>query len=84
MYSSSDSYKVGFTWVLGFSMAQQNMENKEQNEIFVEVEIDLLTNGLVCYCIFMGYGKWVEQFATTKLYNELKLEFIAIEVSTLF
>ncbi len=83
MYSSSECYKVAFTLVLGSSMAQQNMENKEQNEIFVEVETNLLTNGLVHYYIFMGYGKWVEQFVIAKLYNELKLEFIAIKVSTL-
>jgi len=31
MYSSSKCYKVMFTQVLGFSIAQQNMENKEHN-----------------------------------------------------
>jgi hypothetical protein len=64
-------------------MAQQNMENKKQNEIFVEIETDLLIDGLVHYCIFMGYGKWVEQFVIAKLYNELKFESITIKVSTL-
>ncbi len=33
MYSSFECYKVVFTQVLGSSMAQQNMENKEQNQI---------------------------------------------------
>jgi len=33
MYSSFECYKFVFTQVLGSSMAQQNMENKEQNQI---------------------------------------------------
>jgi hypothetical protein len=72
-----------FTRVLGFSMAQQNMENTKHNQIFVEVEVNLLTYGLVHYCVFRGYYKWVEPFVTAKLYNKLKLKFIAIKVSAL-
>jgi hypothetical protein len=72
MYSSSEYYKVVLTWVLGSPMAQQNMENKEQNHISAKPKINLFTYGLVHYCVFMGYRKWVEQFVIVKLYNELK------------
>jgi hypothetical protein len=64
-------------------MAQQNMENKEHNQIFTKVETNLLTDGLVHYYVFMGYMKWVEQFVTIELYNELKLESIVVKVNTL-
>ncbi len=60
MYSSFECYKVVFTQVLGSSMAQQNMKNKEHNQIFANVQTNLLKNGLVHYCVFMGYKKWVE------------------------
>ncbi len=83
MYSSSKCYKVVFTWVLSSLMAQQNMENKEHNQIFTKVETNLLTDGLVHYYVFMGYMKWVEQFVTIELYNELKLESIVVKVNTL-
>jgi hypothetical protein len=36
--------------------------------------------GLVCYFVNLGYGKWIKQFVTQELYNELKLEFVAIKV----
>lgn len=64
-------------------MAQQNMENKGQNQISAKPEVNLFTYGLVNYCVFMGYRKWVEQFVIVELYDELKLEFIAIKVSAL-
>ncbi len=31
------------------------MENNEQNQISIEAETNLLTNGLVHYCVFMGW-----------------------------
>jgi hypothetical protein len=37
--------------------------------------------GLVCYFVNLGYDKWIEQFVTLELYNELKLEFVAVKVT---
>jgi hypothetical protein len=47
---------------------------------YIEVEKDLFSKGLVWYVVNMGYGKVVEQFVVPLLYNEPKLEFIAIKV----
>ncbi len=56
MYSSSECYKVVFTKGLGSSMVQQNMENKELNQISAKAKTNLLTNQLMRCYIFMGYG----------------------------
>ncbi len=45
--------------------------------------IDSIVEGLVCYYVNLGYGKYVEQFVIRELYNELKLESMAIKVITL-
>jgi hypothetical protein len=56
MYSSSECYKLVFTKGLGSSMVQQNMENKELNQISAKAKTNLLTNQLMRCYIFMGYG----------------------------
>jgi hypothetical protein len=56
MYSSFECYKVVFTHVLGSLVVQQNMENKELNQISAKATTNLFTNGLMHCCIIMGYG----------------------------
>jgi hypothetical protein len=64
-------------------MAQQKINNEGENQVCTEAKTNLITNGLFHYCVNLGYGKWGEQLLTIELYNELKLESIAIKVSIL-
>jgi len=72
-----------FICISSFSMAQQRIDNKGENQVCTEAETNLVASGLLQYCVNLGYEKWVEQFVTTKLYNEIKLESIATKVNTL-
>jgi hypothetical protein len=65
-------------------MAENNKVGKTENKLFyIEAEKDLFSKGLVWYFVNMGYGKVVEQFTIPELYNEPKLEFVAIKVTLL-
>jgi hypothetical protein len=44
-----------------------------------EAEIDLVTEGLIHYLVNLWNKKFVEQFVTPKLYNKVKLEFVAVK-----
>ncbi len=61
--------------MLGFPMVQKNNISK--------LNIDSIVEELVCYYVNLGYGKYVDQFVILKLYNELKLESMAIKIITL-
>ncbi len=66
-------------------MAGKNMDNEPKSTmLFVEGEKDLIAQGLVQYYVNLGYRKFVEQFVTPELYNELKVKFVAIKASILY
>jgi uncharacterized protein (UPF0218 family) len=76
---------MGIVTVLGVAMVGKNMDSELGNTIlFVKGETDLIVWGLVRYHDNLGYGKFVEQFVMHELYNELKVEFVAIKVSVLY
>ncbi len=64
-------------------MAQQKINNKGENQVCTKAKTNLVVDELLHYCVNLAYGKWVEQFVTAKLYNELKLESITIKVNIL-
>lgn len=43
-------------------MAEKNIVNEVENQISRVAETNLTVDGLVCYCVNLGYAKWVEQF----------------------
>jgi hypothetical protein len=43
-------------------MAEKNIVNEVENQISRVAETNLTVDGLVRYCVNLGYGKWVEQF----------------------
>ncbi len=57
-------------------MAQQKINKKGENQVCTKAETNLIANGLFCYYVNLGYGKWVEQFVIAKLYNKLKLNLL--------
>jgi hypothetical protein len=61
-------------------MAQQKINNEGENQVCTKVETNFVVEELLHYYVNLGYGKWVEQFVITELYNELKFESIAIKV----
>jgi len=44
----------------------------------------LIVKSLVRYYVNLRYEKFVEQFVTCELYNELKMELVAIKVNVLY
>jgi hypothetical protein len=64
-------------------MAQQNINNEGENQVCIEVETNLVADQLLHYYVNLGYREWVEQFVTTKLYKQLKLEFVTMKVNIL-
>ncbi len=65
-------------------MAENNKVGKIGNKLFyIKAKKDLFSKGLVWYFVNMGYGKVVGQFVIPELYNEPKLEFVAIKVTLL-
>jgi hypothetical protein len=66
-------------------MDGKNMDNElGSTMLFVEGKKDLIAKGLVWYYVTLGYEKFVEQFITCELYNELKVEFVTIKVNVLY
>ncbi len=51
---------------------------------YIEGEKNLIVQGLVQYYVNLKYKKFVEQLVTPELYNELKVEFVAIKISVLY
>jgi hypothetical protein len=71
--------------VLGVAMAKKNIDSEPRSTMLSsKCEKDLITQGLVRYNVYLRYGKFVEQFVTLELYNELKVDFVAIKVSVLY
>jgi hypothetical protein len=54
-------------------MAQWKLDDEGENQVCTEVGTNLVAYGLFCYCVNLGYEKWVEQFVSTELYNELTI-----------
>jgi hypothetical protein len=48
-----------------------------------KAKTNLVVDQLLHYYVNLGYEKWVEQFVTIELYNEVKLESITIKVNIL-
>ncbi len=60
----------------GFPMAEnKNVKKPEVQSTMESIE------GLVCYFVNLGYEKCIKQFVILELYNELKLEYVAIKVT---
>jgi len=71
--------------MLNVTMARKNMDNEPRNTMLsTKGKKYLIVHGLVQYYVNLGYGKFVEQFVTHELYNELKVESIIIKVSVLY
>jgi hypothetical protein len=67
------------------AMVGKNMDNEPRSTMLsIESKKDLIVQGLVQYYVNLGYKKFVEQFVTHELYNELKVEFVTIKVSVLY
>jgi hypothetical protein len=76
---------MGIVIVLGVAMAKRNMENEPRSIMLSSKgKKYLLAQGLVQYYVYLGYWKFVEQFITPELYNELKVDFVAIKVSVIY
>jgi hypothetical protein len=43
-------------------MVEKKIVNEVENQISTIAETNLIVDGLVCYCVNLRYGKWVEQF----------------------
>jgi hypothetical protein len=62
-------------------MDGKNMNNEHGNTMSsTKGEKDLIVKSLVWYYVNIRYKKIVEQFVTCELYNELKMELVAIKV----
>jgi hypothetical protein len=66
-------------------MARKNVDSELRSKMLsTKGKKDIIAQGLVWYYVYLGYGKFLEQFSTLELYNELKVDFVAIQVSVLY
>ncbi len=67
------------------AMARKNMGSEHGSTMSsAKGEKNLIVKNLVRYYVNLRYKKIVEHFFTCELYNELKMEFVAIKVNVIY
>ncbi len=78
-------FDLDIVTVSSVAMDGKNMDNEHDSTMSsAKGEKDLIVKSLIWYYVNLGYEKFVEQFVTCELYNELKMELVTTKVNVLY